>query len=173
MAQNWRFLACWAKFFAEEPLEGLCWASFFADRQSWAWPPAPLLAVLTLRCAATPYGWHGGQPARATTHRANVRMKGPRPPPIGLTCAGCVHRGGAWRARRLPVPSISPGKRQRWDPEGSRLSLRAVAALSTPKSRRRKVGAEKSAPETQRPSLSSATVATVASRRMLSSSTSP
>ena len=26
---------CWAKFFAEEPLEGLCWASFFADRQSW------------------------------------------------------------------------------------------------------------------------------------------
>ena len=49
MAQNWRYLACWAKFFAEmplealcwakffaeEPLEGLCWASFFADRQSW------------------------------------------------------------------------------------------------------------------------------------------
>ena len=23
----------------------------------------PLLAVLTLQCAATPYGWHGGQPA--------------------------------------------------------------------------------------------------------------
>ena len=54
MAQKWRFLACWAKFFAEEPLEGLCWAkffaeepleglcwaSFFADRQSWVWPPA-------------------------------------------------------------------------------------------------------------------------------------
>ena len=35
MAQNWRFLACWASFFAEEPLEGPCWASFFADRQSW------------------------------------------------------------------------------------------------------------------------------------------
>ena len=33
MAQKWRFLACWAKFFAEMPLEGLCWASFFADRQ--------------------------------------------------------------------------------------------------------------------------------------------
>ena len=29
MAQNWRFLACWASFFAEEPLEGRCWASFF------------------------------------------------------------------------------------------------------------------------------------------------
>ena len=107
----------------------------------------PLLAVLTLRCAATPYGWHGGQAAQATTHRANVRMKGHRPPPIGLTCAGCVHRGGAWRARRLPVPSISPGKRQRRDPEGSRLSLRAVAALSTPKSQCRKVSARNSAPE--------------------------
>ena len=63
MAQKWRFLACWASFFAEmllngpcwasffaemllegpcwasffaeEPLEGPCWASFFADRQSW------------------------------------------------------------------------------------------------------------------------------------------
>ena len=54
MAHNRRFVACWAKFFAEmpleglcwakffaeEPLEGLCWASFFADRQSWVWPPA-------------------------------------------------------------------------------------------------------------------------------------
>ena len=30
MAQNGRFLACWASFFAEEPLEGPCWASFFA-----------------------------------------------------------------------------------------------------------------------------------------------
>ena len=35
----------------------------------------PLLAVLTLQCAATPYGWHGGQAAHATTHRANVRMR--------------------------------------------------------------------------------------------------
>ena len=46
-----------------------------------------LLAVLTLQCAAKPYWWHGGQPAQATTYRVNVRMKGPRPPPIGLTCA--------------------------------------------------------------------------------------
>ena len=28
--QNWRFYACWANFFAEEPLKGRCWASFFA-----------------------------------------------------------------------------------------------------------------------------------------------
>ena len=31
MAQNWRFLACWAIFFAETWLEGLCWAKFFAE----------------------------------------------------------------------------------------------------------------------------------------------
>ena len=48
---------------------------------------AHLLAVLTLQCAAKPYWWHGGQPAHATTSRVNVRTNGPRPPPIGLTCA--------------------------------------------------------------------------------------
>ena len=35
MAQKWRFLECWASFFAEMLLNGPCWASFFADRQSW------------------------------------------------------------------------------------------------------------------------------------------
>ena len=29
--QNRRFFACWANYFAEEPLEGLCWESFFAS----------------------------------------------------------------------------------------------------------------------------------------------
>ena len=29
--QNRRFMACWASFFAEEPLERSCWASFFAE----------------------------------------------------------------------------------------------------------------------------------------------
>ena len=62
---------------------------------------APLLAVLTLRCAATPYGWHGGQPAQAATHRVNVRMKGPRPPAVGSSvAAGCnVRRLGVARKR--------------------------------------------------------------------------
>ena len=134
---------------------------------------ALLLAVLTLQCAAKPHWWHGGQPAQATTHRANVRMKGPRPPPIGLTCAwmlacpGDMSRAagppppasGAGRLVGLPVPSMSPLIRRRRDPEGSRLSLRAVAVPS--------------APETQRPSLSPETTAAVASARTLSSSTSP
>ena len=48
---------------------------------------ALLLAPLTRSCAAKPYGWHGGQPAQAATYRVNLRIKGPRPPPIGLTCA--------------------------------------------------------------------------------------
>ena len=30
MTQKWRFMACWANFFAEMPLEGACWANFFA-----------------------------------------------------------------------------------------------------------------------------------------------
>ena len=30
MAQNWRFVACWANFFAKTPLEGLRWAKYFA-----------------------------------------------------------------------------------------------------------------------------------------------
>ena len=47
---------------------------------------ARLLAVLTLQCAAKPHWWHGGQPAQVATSRVNVRMKGPRPPPIGLAC---------------------------------------------------------------------------------------
>ena len=47
MAQNWRFLACWASFFAEEPLEGRCWASFFA--------PTDLVPVLD--AAPCTSGW--------------------------------------------------------------------------------------------------------------------
>ena len=94
---------------------------------------ALLLAVLTLQCAAKPHWWHGGQPAQATTHRANVR---------------------SMRSQKWGLPgsqaSAPPGIRQRRDPEGSRLSLRAVRAGP-------------SAPETQRPSLSSATAAAVES----------
>ena len=48
----------------------------------------------------------------------------------------CVPEGLAG----LPVPSISPGIRQRRDPEGSRLSLRAVAAQSAPEPQLRNNG---------------------------------
>ena len=97
MAQNGCFMARWASFFAEMRLKGAAWGEFFrgsavvGSRRASVLRRAPgsralLLAPLTLQCAAKPYWWHGGQPAQVTTSRVNVRMKGPRPPPIGLAC---------------------------------------------------------------------------------------
>ena len=92
------------------PLEGVCWASFsrISSRvillgelcRAVALVVGPLLAVLTLQCAATPYGWHGGQPAQATIHRVNVRMKGPKPPAVGLSVATGCNVWGLGAARR-------------------------------------------------------------------------
>ena len=128
---------------------------------------APLLAVLTRSCAAKPYWWHGGQPAQATTYRASVRRKRPRPPPHGLTCAskgpacaGCVHRNrrGPEGLAGLPTLPMPPRIRRRRDPEGSRLSLRAVTAPSPPNSRHRIAGSgwpeSESQPERWHPSVS-------------------
>ena len=36
MAKNWRFMACWANFFAEEPMDGLCGASCLRQHR-WMW----------------------------------------------------------------------------------------------------------------------------------------
>ena len=85
-AHNGSKLACsgvLGEFFRGPAVVGSHRANIVAPQP---WPPAILLAVLTLRCAAEPYWWHGGQAAQATTHLVNVRMKGLRPPPIGLTC---------------------------------------------------------------------------------------
>ncbi len=114
----------------------------------------PLLAVLTLQCAAKPHWWHGGQPAQATTHRANVRSM--RSQKWGLESSQARYLPYLQGYDRGGIPKDPASRCVRW-----------------PRCQRRKVSAEKSAPETQRPSLSSATVATVASRRTLSSSTSP
>ena len=46
MAQNWRFLACWASFFAETRLEGVCWANFVAP---WDWRPNPSTGAPLIR----------------------------------------------------------------------------------------------------------------------------
>ena len=97
MAQNGWYMARWANFFAETRLGG-CAGRVFSRKCGWrgragrvlmqrgpgSW--AHLLAPLTLQCAAKPYWWRGGQPAQVATSRVNVRIKGPRPPPIGLTC---------------------------------------------------------------------------------------
>ena len=110
----------------------------------------PLLAVLTLQCAATPYGWHGGQPAQATTHRVNVRRM----------------RSQRWGLESSQAPGTFHISRETTE-AGPRRIPPLVACGG------RAVGAGKPAPETQRPSLSSETTATGASRRTLSSSTSP
>ena len=111
MAKSWRLMARWASIFAEMRLKRLCRASLLCRVPG---SRAPLLAVLTRSCAAKPYWWHGRQPAQATTYRASVRRKRPRPPPHGLTCAskghacaGCVHRNkrgpdGSQVSRRSP-----------------------------------------------------------------------
>ena len=78
------FQARWASIFAETPLEGFRRASLLRRVPG---SRALLLAVLTLQCAAKPHWWHGGQPAQTATYRVNVRINGPRPPPIRLTCA--------------------------------------------------------------------------------------
>ena len=41
------------------------------------------LAALTPRCAAGPYRWSMGNPAHAATQGVNLRIQGPKHPPIG------------------------------------------------------------------------------------------
>ena len=55
MAQNGGFMARWASFFAETPLEGSRRASFFADQQSWD-PAGRVCCAVCL--AAGPVYWH-------------------------------------------------------------------------------------------------------------------
>ena len=101
---------------------------------------ALLLAVLTLQCAAKPHWWHGGQPAQATTHRVNVRRM-------------CSQR---WGLESSQAPGAFHISRETTE-AGSRRIPPLVACGG------HAVNAEKSAPETQRPSLSSATAAAVES----------
>ena len=147
-----RWRGCAGRIFSRSSSRGiprgeLCCAAALAA--------GPLLAVLTLQCAATPYWWHGGQSAQATTHPVNVRRM----------------RSQRWGLERSQASRCLPYLQG--NDRGGTPKDPASRCVRWPRCQHRKVGAEKSAPETQRPSLSSATVATVASRRMLSSSTSP
>ena len=63
---------------------------------------ALLLAVLTLQCAAKPHWWHGGQPAQATTHRANVRVDAGVPWRYVACCGPAAARERRRQARRYP-----------------------------------------------------------------------
>ena len=115
---------------------------------------ALLLAVLTLQCAAKPHWWHGGQPAQATTHRANVRVDAGVPWRYVACCGPAAARERRKQARRPPgALHISTATTEAGPRRVPPLVARGGRAVS----------AEKSAPETQRPSLSSATAAAVES----------
>ena len=125
---------------------------------------ALLLAVLTLQCAAKPHWWHGGHHRPRSTRWVNVRMKGPRPPPIGLTCAWMLACPGDMSRAAGPQPPASGASRLaslRTSRDTTEAGPRRVPPLVARGGRA--VGAEKSAPETQRPSLSSAITAAVES----------
>ena len=138
------------EFFRGNVAGGAVLGEFFRGPAVVGVAAGPLLAVLTLQCAATPYGWHGGQAAQATTHRVNVRRM----------------RSQRWGLESSQAPGAFHISRETTE-AGSRRIPPLVACGG------RAVNAEKSVPETQRPSLSSETTATGASRRTLSSSTSP
>ena len=107
MTPNWRFMARWASFFAEMPLEGRCWANFVADRQSWD-PTGQV--VLRRWCSGrrrarplyVPVG--GGPPAsRPRRELRSARRLEARPGPAAAHrhCGRSLrrpHTGGAWRA---------------------------------------------------------------------------
>ena len=89
--------AALGEFFRGNAAGGAVWGEFFrgpavvGSRRASLLRRVPgsralLLTVLTLQCAAKPYGWHGGQPARGTTHRVNVRVGGLTQPPVGPAC---------------------------------------------------------------------------------------
>ena len=115
---------------------------------------ALLLAVLTLQCAAKPHWWHGGQPTQATTHRANVRVDAGVPWRYVACCGPAAARERRRQARRPPGAfHISTDTTE----AGPRRVPPLVARGG------RAADAEKSAPETQRPSVSSAITAAVES----------
>ena len=136
MTTNWRFMARWASFFAEMPLEGRCWANFVADRQSWD-PTGQV--VLRRWCSGrrmarplcVPVG--GGPPAsRPRRELRSARRLEARPGPATAhrhrgSSLQRPHTGGAWRAgvwtgvssRSAARPAIAHGTARPSGPSGA------------------------------------------------------
>ena len=117
----------------------------------------PLLAVLTLRCAAKPYWWHGGQPAHAATYRVNVRVDAGVPWRYVACCGPAVARDRRRQARKPPYL-------QGCDRGGTPKDPASRCVRCAPDRQRQKLSARASARK-QRPRSNQA--------RTLSSSTSP
>ena len=86
-AKNWRFMACWASFFAQMTLEGSRWASFFAEIRlegaCWANVVVPLAS---LACPATT--GEPGQARRPQPGRSGPRVIAANEPPAHASCGG-------------------------------------------------------------------------------------
>ena len=115
MAQNGRFLACWASFFAEVPLEGRCWASFFAEMR--------LGGVL---------GEFFREPAVVGSHRAN--FVAPRPWSLGPSTGSVnpsirsyTHLAEAGRGRPTRPQQRTPKRKALTKGSGS--PVKAVTSL--------------------------------------------
>lgn len=96
MAQNWRFVACGASFFAEMPVEGRCWAKFFA--------PTVAVPRSCRRCGALQAGCDGGlRHAKPSNGVSELWMASF--PPIGggelAVCGGVVAKLQTHWVKRL------------------------------------------------------------------------
>ena len=120
--------------------------------------PRPLPGHDTPNPAHNTYTLNYEEPVNVRIGGPRHPPAGPRPPPHGLTCAskgpacaGCVHRNkrGPEGLAGVPTLPMPPRRRRRRNPEGSRLSLRAVTAPSAPESRHRQAGTGKSAPNSR------------------------
>ena len=89
MAQNWRFVECWANFFAEMLLEGRCWASF--SRQP---VPCPGLVGDAAHFRRLRWGFCAMRTPLTACRRRVGPLDGVIPPPIGggelAVCGGVV-----------------------------------------------------------------------------------
>ena len=67
------------------------------------------LAALTPSCAAGPYRWSMGNPAHTATQGVNLRIQGPKHPPIGPNTPPIPRAmPPSTHARTRPTPATSP-----------------------------------------------------------------
>ena len=86
-AKNWRFMACWASFFAQMTLEGSRWASFFAEMRLEGACRATFFAPLaSLACPATT--GESGQARRPQPGRSRPRVIAANEPPAHASYGG-------------------------------------------------------------------------------------
>ena len=151
MTQKWRFMSCWANFFAKALVKGLCWANFFAGqpeksgagrtfsrnsgrrrsagRVSYRYrPPRPRAGTvlyrkrLCMRDKVLPARVVGGESGKKFSLRAKSGPKSAFWGVPGEFCTGWAAEPGG-RESFVPVDPVEPGGRE------SFVSLRARRGL--------------------------------------------